>query len=159
MERWLEAVQRVMAENQLENPYQLIWGFLVLLKQQHEMAQVVTTKAPYNDGLDHMTGQHANTFAESLEYYARMWSGVSLHNSENNRKHGKNGDGAEEQGRAWKALADLLAYYRPIWNAGASVMEENVRRTHRDIRRRKGLSELPDAADPDQYPPTDQDRI
>jgi hypothetical protein len=161
MERRFEAVLKAMKENGIRDPFHLIGGLLAMLQDQHSHTKGFNYEGTLHDGLDGTTGRHATTLPESLANYSRVIGAMALHNAENGRKHGQlNMDALEYHGRTLKALADLLEYYLPSWNAAGSELEESVRRLHRQLERQKGNPEAdPDENKPDADPPTPPKRF
>ena len=120
MECFPEAVEWAMRDNGLTDPKELIWGFMVLLREQHTRTISVIIPAAHDYGME-STGLQGRTAAESLVTFVRTY---------NKRGRELGLIDKEKQGHvpACKAVSDLLAYYLPVWNAMATDDFQEFRR-------------------------------
>lgn len=126
MEGWREAVEKVMRENGINDPMVLIAGLLDALRQNH---QFFSGNPAYNDGMGGAIQMPTRCVADSVKNLMAMSYSLYKNNAEAHRKAGQDqsAEPMEALGRIQKALYDLLEYYKPIWNADVSDMNQASR--------------------------------
>lgn len=113
----------------------LLAALLHLLRYQHETSVGYGATSNYNDGLDHLTGQHSTTLAESLAAFAKMYASMMQHNATARRNSGdvQNADSMEEYVVRLRAMLSVLEYFIPVWNFKGTDTQQGIERVEREL--------------------------
>jgi hypothetical protein len=108
------------------HPMQMFAVFLDQLRQNHEHK---FGGQAFNDGLDHLTGQHAVSWAESLHNFFKVQASMNDHNAKNARSHGQEDQARqlEEYNKPLEAFVAVLAHFLPVWNFGGQEFLDKVK--------------------------------
>jgi hypothetical protein len=122
-----EKIQEITAKHGFANPGEMIIPFLEMLRSDQTLGSGGTPR-PFHDGLDSLTGDHANSIAESICNLARVTAAAHAHNARNASSRDP------EQARTLafyasrlQALCEILDYFIPAWNAQGKMGAERVR--------------------------------
>jgi hypothetical protein len=139
-ERYRSVVKKVLEENRITEPADVIGALLILLEDLHRGNVAQGDENRFDDQLDGLTQRHAVSLADSLRNITWAMSGYHQANADNERKNGHQSGPRELLVVDTFAIAQIINEVLPGWDAEAQEYKKLVESIPPHISPREGDS-------------------